>query len=224
MPEAGDGVAPSVEQQPVGVDIPPGVVSRSRSRHPIVAFLARRVLTGLATLVVASFLIFLATNALPGNVAQHVLGKNATPQLVKSLDRQLHLNRPVLARYGSWIGGVVQGDLGQSAVALAQGASSAPVSGLIGTPLRNSAGARALDDRAADTALPADRHSRGGTRRSARRLRGVVCVTGARRPAGVRPRHVSHPDLLSSSTCCNRSRSWRRANRRSRTSTHWCCR
>jgi peptide/nickel transport system permease protein len=139
MTEPGDGEAPRVERSPPEPEIPPGLMSRTRSRHPIIAFLARRLLTGLATLVVASFLIFLATNALPGNVAEHVLGKNATPQLVKSLDRQLHLNRPLLDRYGSWVGGALQGDLGQSAVALAQGATSAPVSGLIGTPLRNSA-------------------------------------------------------------------------------------
>jgi peptide/nickel transport system permease protein len=111
---------------------------RRRLRHPVVAFLVRRLAAGLVTLLVASFLIFLATNALPGNVAEAVLGRNATPAGVASLERELHLNRPLLSRYGSWIAGTVQGDLGQSAVALAQGATKAPVSGLIGTPLRNS--------------------------------------------------------------------------------------
>jgi peptide/nickel transport system permease protein len=101
-------------------------------------FLLRRLAAGLATLFVASFLIFLATNALPGDVAQAVLGKDATPALVSSLRRQLHLNRSLVSRYGSWVQGTLRGDLGESAVALAQGSTSVPVSGLIGTPLRNS--------------------------------------------------------------------------------------
>ena len=59
--------------------------------HPVARFLVRRFAAGIATLLVASFLIFLATNALPGNVAQVVLGKNASPALVSALDRKLHL-------------------------------------------------------------------------------------------------------------------------------------
>jgi peptide/nickel transport system permease protein len=104
----------------------------------VAAFLLRRVSMGLITVVVASFVIFLATNALPGNVAYAVLGKSATPQLVRSLEAELHLNRPLLARYGIWLGGVVRGDLGNSAVQLAQGATKAPVLNEIATPLRNS--------------------------------------------------------------------------------------
>jgi peptide/nickel transport system permease protein len=120
--------------------IQPGDESRPglRARHPVAAFVVRRVAAGLATLLVASFLIYAATEALPGNVATVVLGKNATPQAVRTLDHQLNQNRPLLSRYGSWLGGVVTGDLGQSAVELAQGAKSAPVTGMIGTPLRNS--------------------------------------------------------------------------------------
>ena len=113
--------------------------ARAPSRgRPLVRFVLRRVGAGIATLLVASILIFLATNALPGNVAEVVLGKTATPAAVKELRGQLHLDRPLLTRYGSWLGGAVRGDLGQSAVELAQGAPKAPVSHLIGTPLRNS--------------------------------------------------------------------------------------
>lgn len=111
--------------------------SLRRSRYPVAAFLLRRIVAGLATLVVASFLIFLATNALPGDVANTVLGRNATPDRIAALNRALDLDRPLLTRYGSWLGGVVQGDLGQSAVERAQGSADAPVSALIGTPLLN---------------------------------------------------------------------------------------
>ncbi len=101
-------------------------------------FLTRRLAAGVATLLVASALIFLATNALPGNVATILLGRNATPTRVHALSAELHLNRPLIDRYGSWLGGVLHGDLGQSAVGLAQGLPYAPVNAIIGTALRNS--------------------------------------------------------------------------------------
>jgi peptide/nickel transport system permease protein len=112
--------------------------ARARGRHPLMAFVVRRVAIGAVTLLVASFLIFLATNALPGNVAQTVLGRNAKPALIVKLDHELGLNRPVLSRYGTWVGGLFHGNLGKSAVAAVQGNPQTSVTSLIGTPLRNS--------------------------------------------------------------------------------------
>lgn len=108
-------------------------------RHPLVRFVLRRAAAGLATLLVASALIFVATNALPGDVAQVVLGRYATPTRVQALRAKLDLNHPLVVRYVKWLGNAVAGDLGQSAVQVANGASSAPVWKLIRTPLRNSA-------------------------------------------------------------------------------------
>lgn len=92
-----------------------------------------RVLLGLLTLFAVSIVIFLATQALPGNAAYAVLGHSATPQRLKALEEQLHLNRSMPSQYGSWIGGVLRGNFGTS---LANGES---VSGLIGPRLENSA-------------------------------------------------------------------------------------
>jgi peptide/nickel transport system permease protein len=94
---------------------------------------------GIATLLVATLLIFLATNALPGNAAQVALGRNATPAQVAALATRLDLNQPLPSRYVSWLGHLLQGDLGQSATALAQGASSAPVSKVLWPAMRNTA-------------------------------------------------------------------------------------
>lgn len=93
----------------------------------------------MGTLVLASALIFVATNALPGDVAQIVLGKYATPARVTALRQELNLDHPLVVRYADWLGGAGHGDLGQSAVELANGAPSAPVAHIIKTPLRNSA-------------------------------------------------------------------------------------
>ena len=66
------------------------------------------------SLLVASLLIFLATNALPGDIAQILLGTNATPGEVEALRSRFGLDRPLLIRYLEWLGGVVRGDFGTS--------------------------------------------------------------------------------------------------------------
>jgi peptide/nickel transport system permease protein len=79
------------------------------------------------------------TELLPGDVASVVLGRSATPEAVEALHERLELDRPFLERYADWLGGLASGDLGQSTVALAQGAESAPVWERIREPMRNSA-------------------------------------------------------------------------------------
>ncbi len=92
-----------------------------------------RVALGLLTIFAVSIVIFLATQALPGNAAYAVLGHSATPQRLHALELQLHLDRSLASQYGSWIGGVLSGNFGTS---LANGES---VSSLIGPRLVNSA-------------------------------------------------------------------------------------
>jgi peptide/nickel transport system permease protein len=123
----------------------PGLEARDRSTllrplagHPALRFCIRRVAAGVLTLFVASILIFLATNALPGNVAETVLGKNGSPAQVIHLEHQLGLNRPLTTRYLDWLGSAVHLDFGKSAVAVAQSDPQTSVSAMIGTPLRNS--------------------------------------------------------------------------------------
>lgn len=66
------------------------------------------------SLLVASLLIFLATNALPGDVAQILLGVNAAPGEVEAMRERFGLNAPLLVRYVEWLGGVLRGDFGTS--------------------------------------------------------------------------------------------------------------
>ncbi len=68
----------------------------------------------LGSLLIASLLIFAATNALPGDIAQVQLGTNAAPGEVEELRTKLGLNDPFLVRYIRWLGGAIQGDLGES--------------------------------------------------------------------------------------------------------------
>ena len=104
-----------------------------RGAHPVARLIAVRIALGVLTLWAVTVVIFLATQALPGNAAYAVLGHSATPQRLHALEAALHLNRPLISQYGSWIGGVLQGNLGHS---LANGEK---VSTLIGPRIVNSA-------------------------------------------------------------------------------------
>ena len=68
-------------------------------------------------LVLVSVVVFAATQALPGDPARAILGRTATPASLKALRDQLHLNRPVLQQYTSWVTGLLHGDLGTSLAA-----------------------------------------------------------------------------------------------------------
>jgi len=106
----------------------------ARLFHGIWGFVLRRMVLGLLTLLLVSVVVFAATQVLPGDPARAILGRNATPEALKSLRTQLHLGQPVLQQYGHWLGGFTQGDLGHSLAARGE-----PVTKLIGTRVVNSA-------------------------------------------------------------------------------------
>ena len=82
--------------------------------HPIIKLVSQRLALGFLLLFGASALIFGLTEALPGDAAQAVLGQSATPEALANLREEMGLNRPALTRYFEWLGGIFQGDLGQS--------------------------------------------------------------------------------------------------------------
>ena len=82
--------------------------------HPIVKLVAQRIALGFLLLLAASALIFIGTQILPGDVAQSILGQAATPEALANLRRDLGLNEPAYVRYFNWLGGVLQGDLGNA--------------------------------------------------------------------------------------------------------------
>lgn len=80
----------------------------------ITRLIGRRVAQLVPVLVGVSFLTFLLLNLLPGNVAVAILGDNATPDSIALLKRQLHLDQPLLSRYGTWLWQALHGNLGNS--------------------------------------------------------------------------------------------------------------
>jgi peptide/nickel transport system permease protein len=59
-------------------------------------------------------IIFIAAQLLPGDVGRAILGPFADQRAVDELNEELGTNRSIFVQYGDWIGGVLQGDLGDS--------------------------------------------------------------------------------------------------------------
>ena len=68
----------------------------------------------MVTLLVASLLIFLLLEILPGDPAAVILGVGAQEDTLRALRAELGLDLPAPVRYLNWIGEVFQGDLGRS--------------------------------------------------------------------------------------------------------------
>jgi peptide/nickel transport system permease protein len=77
-------------------------------------FLLKRLATFLATLAVASVVVFSVLELLPGNAAEVILGDTATPESLAALQARLGLDRPPLTRYLGWVGGLLRGDTAPS--------------------------------------------------------------------------------------------------------------
>jgi peptide/nickel transport system permease protein len=103
-----------------------------RARHPLLAFVLRRVAVGVGLVLLSSFLVFTATEVLPGDPARKVLGRYASPENLRALRHQLGLDQPFLVRYLHWLNDLLHGDFGHSLTGAQQ-----PVSTLIGGPIGN---------------------------------------------------------------------------------------
>lgn len=80
----------------------------------LLGLLTRRLLLGLVTLVLVSIVVFVATQYLPGDAAQAVLGRSATPERLEALRKQLNLDDPAIVQYWRWLAGILAGDPGLS--------------------------------------------------------------------------------------------------------------
>jgi peptide/nickel transport system permease protein len=85
-------------------------------------YLIRRLWTTVPILFLVTVLVFAIMQILPGDPARIILGTEATPQALEALRARLGIDRPLHVQYLSWVGGILQGDLGRSMI------DNAPVS------------------------------------------------------------------------------------------------
>ena len=97
----------------------------------LTTLIVKRLAFGLLTLFVISVLISLGVEMLPGDLAQALLGQQATQESLAAIRHELGLDRPLHVRYFDWLGNVLQWDLGKSL------ANKRDVADLIGTRLAN---------------------------------------------------------------------------------------
>ena len=79
------------------------------------AYCLRRLSLVIPTLVGVTLITFTLTYVLPGNPAVVKAGPLVSPEMVKELEKQMGLDQPAWVQYGRYIGGILRGDLGESA-------------------------------------------------------------------------------------------------------------
>ena len=94
-----------------------------------IKYIAKKTGTLIITLLIVSFLSFLAFQIIPGDAALSKLGTAATAEKTEALREEMGLNQPVLMRYGRWLADFVRGDMGTSY------SYSMPVREMIGSKL-----------------------------------------------------------------------------------------
>ncbi|MCA1784435.1 MAG: ABC transporter permease, partial [Desulfobacteraceae bacterium] len=77
-------------------------------------FLVKRVFTLALTLLVATLVVFVVLEILPGDPAAVMLGINAEADTLNALREELGLNRTIIVRYFAWVGDLATGNLGIS--------------------------------------------------------------------------------------------------------------
>jgi len=80
------------------------------------AYITRRLLALLPTLILVSLIVFFAQRLIPGDVIDLMLAQNdiATAQDRAVIEAALGLDQPIYIQYFRWMGDLVQGDLGNS--------------------------------------------------------------------------------------------------------------
>lgn len=97
----------------------------------IAGFIVRRLLLGLLVMFLVSVIVFAATQAL-GDPARAILGRDATPERLAALQKQLNLDHSVVGQYFQWLGGLLHLNLGTSL------SNPEPVTKLLGPRIVNS--------------------------------------------------------------------------------------
>ena len=80
----------------------------------MLSYISRRLLSSLVLLALVTTLTFALVFGGADNVAQNILGDNATDQQIGELESKLGIDRPLYEQYGAWVAKAVRGDLGMS--------------------------------------------------------------------------------------------------------------
>lgn len=80
----------------------------------MIRMIARRVLVLIPLAFIVSLAVWGLILMVPGDPALAIAGESATPDQIEAIRTDLGLDDPIPVRYGRWLAGAVQGDLGTS--------------------------------------------------------------------------------------------------------------
>ncbi|WP_299596365.1 ABC transporter permease [uncultured Tateyamaria sp.] len=80
----------------------------------MLAFLLRRILIAIPTIVIISIMVFGLQHLLPGDPLLVLAGEERDPAVLEALREKYRLNDPIPVQYLAWVGNALQGDLGVS--------------------------------------------------------------------------------------------------------------
>ena len=83
------------------------------------AYIVRRVILALIVIIMVTLIVFFVMRMLPGDPVMLYLSSSQnldtmTPEQIQKVRQQYGLDNPLMVQYGSWLGGVLRGDLGTS--------------------------------------------------------------------------------------------------------------
>ncbi len=78
------------------------------------SYIGKRLLAAVPILLGLSVIVFAMMAAIPGDPATAILGSYATPENVERLNRQLGLDKSLAEQYLTWLGNLLNGDMGRS--------------------------------------------------------------------------------------------------------------
>ncbi|MED1791861.1 ABC transporter permease [Brevibacillus nitrificans] len=80
----------------------------------MLGYIAKRLLQMIPTLIGVSILCFIIIHSVPGDPANLIAGVDATAEEIQIVKERLGLDRPLYEQYGSYVMGLLQGDMGKS--------------------------------------------------------------------------------------------------------------
>lgn len=80
----------------------------------MLAFIGRRILIAIPTVILISIFVFTLQHLLPGDPILVMAGEERDPAVIEALREKYRMNDPIPVQYFAWAGAVLQGDLGIS--------------------------------------------------------------------------------------------------------------
>lgn len=81
-------------------------------------YVTKRILMSIPILIGVVFIIFIMLNVIPGDPITVLMKDHIKPDVIENLRQSMHLDDPMIVRFGRYIWDALHGDLGTSYLSL----------------------------------------------------------------------------------------------------------